>query len=112
MKVFLHLTMAVLVSVFLFSFQAGAQQQGVCLKVNGEKVEILHLADKALVIDRDGIPDFAATSMLEAVTTGKETKSYNLILTKVKRNPQKAISSFELKVDEKTYFYPQDACAK
>ena len=30
--------MAVLVSVFLISIQAGAQQKGVCLKVNGEKV--------------------------------------------------------------------------
>jgi hypothetical protein len=64
------------------------------------------------VIDRDSIPDFAATSMLESVSTGKESKSYNLLLTKVKRNAQKGITSFDLKIDEKTYVYPKNSCEK
>ena len=50
--------------------------------------------------------------MLESVSTGKESKSYNLLLTKVKRNAQKIITSFDLKIDEKTYVYPKGSCEK
>jgi hypothetical protein len=110
MKVFSTLVSAVLVLILIIFTHAPAQEKGVCLRVNGEKVEVHNLSAKPLVIDRDGIPDFAATSMLESVSTGKESKSYNLLLTKVKRNAQKVITSFDLKIDEKLYVYPKDSC--
>jgi hypothetical protein len=112
MRVFLITAIAVLVFVVVGFSPGAAQPKDVCLKINGEKVEVHNLASKPVVIDRDGIPDFAATSMLESVSTGKESKSYNLLLTKVKRNAQKVITSFDLKIDEKTYFYPKDSCGK
>jgi hypothetical protein len=108
----IHTAIAVLVFVVVGFAPAAAQQKDVCLQVNGEKVEIHNLASKPIVIDRDGIPDFAATSMLESVSTGKESKSFNLLLNKVKRNAQKVITSFDLKIDEKTYVYPKDSCEK
>jgi hypothetical protein len=112
MKVFLSTVIAVLVFVVAGFAQAAAEEKGVCLKVNGEKVEVYHLAGIPVVIDRDGIPDFAATSMVKSVSTGKGSQSYNLLLTKVKRNAQKVITSFDLKTDEKTYVYPKDSCEK
>jgi hypothetical protein len=112
MKVFLT-TAIVLLGVVVVGFaQADAQQKDVCLKVNGEKVEVHNLAGEPIVIDRDGVPDFAATSMVKSVSTGKESQSYNLLLTKVKRNAQKVITSFDLKIDDKTYVYPKDSCEK
>ena len=92
--------------------QVDAQQKDVCLKVKGEKVEVHNLAGQPVVIDRDGIPDFTATSMVKSVSSGKESQSYNLLLTKVKRNAQKVITSFDLKIDDKTYLYPKDSCEK
>ena len=89
MKVFLISAIALLVFVVVGFAQEAAQQKGVCLKVNGEKVEVHNLAVNPVVIDRDGIPDFAATSMVKSVSTGKESKSYNLLLTKVKKNAQR-----------------------
>jgi len=112
MRIFSTIAIAVLVFVLVGFSHAAAQQKGVCLKVNGEKVEVHNLANKPIVIDRDGIPDFVATSMLESVSTGKESKSYNLLLTKVKRNARKVITSFDLKIDEKAYVYPKDSCEK
>ncbi|MBI5584577.1 MAG: hypothetical protein HY892_12220 [Deltaproteobacteria bacterium] len=112
MKVLLTTAIVVLVFVVAGFSHTTAQQKGICLQVNGEKVEVHNLAGKPIVIDRDGIPDFAATSVLESVSTGKETKSYNLLLTKVKRNAQKVITSFDLKIDDKMYAYPKDSCEK
>ena len=112
MRDFLTTAIVALVFVLVGFSHAAAQQKGVCLKVNGEKVEVHNLAINPIVIDRDGIPDFAATSMLESVSTGKESKSYNLLMTKVKRNAQKVITSFDLKIDEKTFVYPKDSCEK
>ena len=112
MKVFLSTAIAVLVFVVAGFAQAAAQEKGVCLKVNGERVEVHNLAGIPVVIDRDGIPDFAATSMVKSVSTGKESQSYNLLLTKVKRDAQKGITSFDLKIDDKMYVYPKDSCEK
>ena len=33
-------------------------------------------------------------------------------MTKVKRNAQKVITSFDLKIDEKAYVYPKDSCER
>ncbi len=112
MKIFFTAAMAV--SIFLAAGLACAasSQKGVCLKVNGEKVEIHNLGSQPVVIDRDGIPDFASTSMMESVSTAKESKSVNLNLTAVKRNAKKAIISFDLKIDDKAYTFPKDACGK
>lgn len=112
MKTFLTATMAVLIFVPAGFTPAASPQKSVCLKVNGEKVEIHNLGGAPVVIDRDGIPDFASTSMLESVSTAKGSKSYNLLLTGVKRNDKKAISSFDIKIDEKAYTYPKDSCGK
>ncbi len=112
MKVFLTTAIVVLVFVVVGFTPATAQQKDVCLKVNGEKVEVHNLGVKPIVIDRDGIPDFVPTSMFQSVSTGKESTSYNLLLTKVKRDAQKVITSFDLKIDEKTYVYPKDSCEK
>jgi hypothetical protein len=79
MRAFLTTAIAVLVFVLVGFTPVAAQPKDVCLKVNGEKVEVHNLAINPVVIDRDGIPDFAATSMLESVSTGKESKSYNLL---------------------------------
>ncbi len=113
MRVFLFA--AILVSILIVTglTNAAEKQKDVCLKVKGEKVEIRNLADKPIVIDREGIPDFVATSMLQSVSsTGKEPKSYNIILNKVKRNAQKAIVSFDVKVNDKAYAYPKNTCKK
>lgn len=91
---------------------ADAKQKGVCLKVNGEKIEIHNLGDKPLVIDRDGIPDFASTAMMQSVSTAKGSESYNILVTGVKRDAKKAITSFDVKIDEKSYAYPKDSCGK
>ena len=112
MKVLLNSAIAVLVFVVAGFSQAAAQENGVCLKVNGEKVEVHNLAGNPVVIDRDGIPDFVATSMVKSISTEKESQSYNLLLTKVKRNAQKVITSFDLKIDDKMYGYPKDSCEK
>jgi hypothetical protein len=112
MKVFLTTAIALWGFVVVGFAQADAQQKDVCLKVNGEKVEVYNLAGQPIVIDRDGIPDYAATSMVKSVSTGKESQSHNLLLTKVKRNAQKVITSFDLKIDDKTYVYPKDSCEK
>jgi hypothetical protein len=112
MRVFLTAAIAVLVFVAVGFAQAASPQKGVCLKVNGEKVEIYNLRSTPVVIDRDGIPDFASTSMLESISAAEGSKSYNLLLTGVKRNAKKAISSFDIKIDEKAYTYPKDSCGK
>lgn len=112
MKAPLTTTILVLVFVLVGLTTVTAQQKVVCLQVNGEKVEVHNLTSKPIVIDRDGIPDFAATSMLGSVSTGQESKSYNLLLTKVKRDAQKVITSFDLKIDEKAYVYPKDSCER
>ncbi len=112
MRVFL--TAAIVVSFFFAVGFAGAagKQKSVCLKVNGEKVEILNLASQPVVIDREGIPDFVPTSMMKSISTAKESKSYNIFLNNVKRDAKKAITSFDVKIDEKTYSYPKDSCGK
>jgi hypothetical protein len=112
MKGFLSLVTAVLVLVFVVLTPAQARQKGVCLQVSGEKVEVHHLGSTPLVIDREGIPDFAATSVMQSTATEKESKAYNLLLSKVKRDARKVITSFDLKIDEKTYSYPKDSCEK
>jgi hypothetical protein len=112
MRIFLAAAIAVSGFAVFGLVSASEMQKGVCLKVSGEKVEIHNLADKPVVIDRDGIPDFVATSMVESVSTAKESKSYSILLTGVKRDGKKAITSFDVKVDEKSYGYPKDACGK
>jgi hypothetical protein len=112
MKDSLFLMTVVLVLVFVVLDQVPAQQKGVCLKVSGEKVEVHNLGSTPLVIDREGIPDFAATSLMQSMATETESKAYNLLLTKLKRDARKAITSFDLKIDEKTYSYPKDSCEK
>ncbi|MGA3085187.1 MAG: hypothetical protein ABSE95_10375 [Thermodesulfobacteriota bacterium] len=112
MKVFLTAAIAVSVFIAVGFAHTASQQKGVCLKINGEKVEIYNLRSDPVVIDRDGIPDFASTSMGQSVSTEKGSKSYNLLLTGVKRNAKKAITSFDLKIDEKAYTYPKDSCGK
>lgn len=112
MKVFLTAAIAVSVFVVFGLANAAEKQKGVCLKVSGEKIAIHNLADKPVVIDRDGTPDFVATSMLESVSTAKGSKSYNILLTGVKRDGKKTITSFDVKIDEKSYAYPKDACEK
>ena len=84
----------------------------VCLRVNGENVEIRGLTQEPIVIDRDGVPDFVATSMIKSVSTAADSKSYNILLSGVKRDPKKAIVSFTVKVDEDRYSYPGNACGK
>jgi hypothetical protein len=112
MKVFLFVAIAISVFVTFGFAQAASQQQGVCLKVSGEKVEIHNLANDPIVIDRDGIPDSMPTSMLKSVSAAKESKSYNLLLTGVKRNAEKAMAAFNVKIDEKVYAYPKDSCGE
>jgi hypothetical protein len=112
MKGFLPLMTAVLVLVFVVLDQVHSQQKGVCLKVSGEKVEVYNLGSTPLAIDREGIPDFAATSVMRSIATETESKAYNLLLTKLKRDARKAINSFDIKIDEMTYSYPKDSCEK
>jgi hypothetical protein len=90
---------------------AGAGE-AVCLQVNGENVEIHGLTQEPISIDRDGIPDFVATSMMKSVSTGTESKSYNIQLSGVKRDAKKAITTFAVTVDDKAYSYPKDSCPK
>lgn len=112
MRVFLTAVIAVSVFVVFGLAHAAEKKKGVCLSVSGEKISIHNLADKPLVIDRDGIPDFASTSMMHSVSTSKESKSYNIQLDGVKRDAKKAITSFNVKIDEKSYSYPKDSCKK
>ncbi len=112
MKVFFTSVFVVSAFFFIGFAHAAAKQKSVCLKVVGEKVEIHNLAAEPIVIDRDGIPDFASTAMMKSISTSKGSKSYNILLTGVKRNDKKAITSFDLKIDDKAYAYPKDACGK
>jgi hypothetical protein len=91
---------------------AAGGEDAVCLQVNGENVEIRGLTQEPIVIDRDGTPDFVTTSMMKSVSTATESKSYNILLSGVKRDAKKAISSFTVKVDEQEYSYPKDSCGK
>jgi hypothetical protein len=91
---------------------AVAGDKDVCLKVDGEKIEILNLDQAPIIVDRDGIPDFVPTSMLKSVATEKETKDYNVLVSGVKRDDKKAITSFEVRVGETAYSYPKNSCAK
>jgi hypothetical protein len=92
--------------------RAAGGVESVCLKVNGENVEIRGLTQEPIAIDREGVPDFVATSMMKSVSTATESESYNILLSGVKRDAKKAITSFTLKVDEKAYSYPGDACGR
>jgi hypothetical protein len=111
-KFFAATALAVLVFIVYGMTLATAQPKSICLKVIGEKVEVHNLGSTPLVIDREGIPDFAATSLMQSMATETESKAYNLLLTKLKRDARKAITSFDLKIDEKTYSYPKDSCEK
>jgi hypothetical protein len=102
---------AAMVAASGFAHAAG-NGEAVCLQVNGENVEIRGLTEEPIVIDRDGTPDFVATSMMKSVSTATESKSYNILLSGVKRDAKKAISSFTVTVDEKAYAYPKDSCGK
>ena len=112
MKVFLAVAIVLSSFVFFGSAHAAGKQKNVCLKVKGEKIEIHNLADDPIVIDRDGVPDFVATSMMKSISTAKESKSFNILLTGVKRDGKKVITAFDVKIDEKTYTYPKNACGK
>jgi uncharacterized protein YabE (DUF348 family) len=105
------------VTVFFFFSVIGialgtSKQEKVCLKVEGEKIEINNLASSAVVIDRDGIPDFAATSMMKSISTANGTESYNILLSGVKRNAANEIVSFDVEIDKKEYSYPNDSCTE
>jgi hypothetical protein len=112
MRVFLTAAVAVSAFVVFGLAHAGGKQKSICLKVNGEKIEIHNLADKPVIIDRDGIPDFASTAMMQSVSTAKGSESYNILVTGVKRDARKAITSFDVKIDDKSYAYPKDSCGK
>jgi hypothetical protein len=90
--------------------RAGGSLESVCFKVNGENVEIRGLTQEPIAIDRDGVPDFVATSMMKSISTATESKSYNILLSGVKRDAKRAITSFMVTVDEKAYSYPKDSC--
>jgi hypothetical protein len=96
---------------FAFAHAAGGGE-AVCLQVNGEKIEIRGLTQEPITVDRDGIPDFVATSMMKSVSTTTESKSYNIVLSGVKRDAKKAITTFAVTVDDQGYSYPKDACGK
>jgi hypothetical protein len=87
-------------------------EEAVCLQVNGENVEVHGLTQEPIAIDRDGVPDFVATSMMKSVSTAAESKSYNILVNGVKRDAKKAITAFTVTVDDKGYSYPKDACPK
>ena len=110
MRVFLAAAILVSALIVVGLTHIAEAQKGVCLKVNGEKIEIHNLGDKPLVIDRDGVPDFASTAMMQSVSTAKGSESYNILLTGVKRDAEKAITSFDVKIDDKAYAYPKDSC--
>ncbi len=50
--------------------------------------------------------------MMKPVSTGTESKSYNIVLSGVKRDAKKAITTFAVTVDDKAYSYPKDSCPK
>ena len=110
MRAFLIAAITFLTFIAGFANHAVAGDKDVCLKVDGEKVVIQNLADEPIIIDRDGIPDFVPTSMVQSVSTAAESKSYNILLSGVKRKDKKAITQFDLKIDETTYSYPKDSC--
>ena len=98
-------------AVLALTHAAGAGEAA-CLQVNGENVEIHGLTQEPIVIDRDGVPDFVPTSMMKSVSTATEAKSYNILLSGVKRDAKKAITTFAVTVDDKAYSYPKDSCRK
>lgn len=111
MRAFLIAAITVLTFVVVgFANHAAAGEKEVCLKVDGEKIEIQNLGNEPVVIDRDGIPDFVPTSMVGSVSTAAEPKAYNIMLTGVKRDDTKAITQFDVKIDEMAYSYPKDSC--
>lgn len=110
MRAFFIAAMGAAVLIAMGFHQANAGEKGVCLKVNGEKIEIHNLASEPIVDDRDGVPDFVASSMMKSVSTPTESFSYNILVSGVKRDDKKAITSFDVKVDDKAYSYPKDAC--
>ena len=50
--------------------------------------------------------------MMKSVSTGTESKSYNIQLSGVKRDAEKAITTFAVTMDDKAYSYPKDSCPK
>ena len=91
---------------------AAGGEAAVCLQVNGENFEIRGLTQEPIAIDRHGVPDFVPTSMMKSVSTATESKSYNIVLSGVKRDAKKAITTFAVTVDDKAYSYPKDSCPK
>jgi hypothetical protein len=110
MRVYLVATIIISAFFIVGLAHATGRQKGVCFKVSGEKIEIHNLQDKPIIIDREGIPDFVSTSMMESVSTAKGSQSYNIFLSGVKRDGNKKIISFEVKIDEKAYSYPNNSC--
>ena len=99
---------------FVLSLLAGLMLAGnalaaPCFSVEGTKVSVssLFAGDaKAQIVDLEDMPSVSTI-------TSRGAESHNMIFMNIKRDAaKKNVVSFSVKIDDKTYEFPKDACAK